>query len=133
MGSTAQQRFDVASRGADNFVKLYYSTFDSNRIQLQQLYRDSSVILWNGNPFQGGTPYMEFCQKLPASDHKLSSYDSQPIAMKDKDVLVNVNGAVRYGTESFRQFCHTFILTPDPENMTSRGYVIGMESFRLVS
>ncbi|TPX67771.1 hypothetical protein SpCBS45565_g03589 [Spizellomyces sp. 'palustris'] len=69
----------VASRAADNFVPTFYKVYDRQRHLLHQMYKDSSAVLWNGNPLVGQQNASDFFLKLPATDHVVHSYDSQPV------------------------------------------------------
>ena len=46
---------EIATRAADHFTRLYYSTYDSaTRFDdLPNFYRPNSALTWNGKPFEG--------------------------------------------------------------------------------
>lgn len=50
---------------AQAFVPHYYNIFDSNRSQLETLYRPESMLTWEGQPFQGVGPIIEKIVSLP--------------------------------------------------------------------
>jgi hypothetical protein len=41
------------------FTEFYYSTFDSDRSALANLYRDHSMLTFEGQPTQGGSAIVE--------------------------------------------------------------------------
>ncbi|KAG0089388.1 NTF2- export protein 2 [Podila epicladia] len=85
MADSLKAHVDISSKGADQFVELYYKVFDTQRPVLNRLYRDSSAILWNGNAFSGITPFAEFYNKLSTSEHSVISYDCHPLPSKEID------------------------------------------------
>ena len=46
---------DIATRGAEQFINVYYEIYDSKERdqRLPNFYRNSSTVVWNGNPKQG--------------------------------------------------------------------------------
>lgn len=44
---------------AKSFVDYYYSAFDRNRAELSPLYRDTSMLTFEGTQYQGGTAIVE--------------------------------------------------------------------------
>ncbi|KND01430.1 uncharacterized protein SPPG_03235 [Spizellomyces punctatus DAOM BR117] len=122
----------VASRAADNFVPTFYKVYDRQRHLLHQMYKDSSAVLWNGNPLVGQQNASEFFLKLPATDHVVHSYDSQPV-MDLGQILVTVTGTVRYGDDKqSKLFCQIFVLSPDTANPTKGTYFVSSDHFRFV-
>ncbi|KAJ3195421.1 hypothetical protein HK101_000263 [Irineochytrium annulatum] len=113
-----------ASKGADNFVEIYYSRFDTQRHLLHQLYQpENACILWNGNPFAGVLAYKAFYLELPRTVTETKNYDCQPLLGdgNDHNLLVTVSGSARYGEgreQSLKHFSHTFVLMPVVDPMT---------------
>ena len=72
---------DIATRGAEQFVNVYYSAYDSSdRVQaVSKFYRKTSSIVWNGNPVQGDTGMSGLMEKMPLSKHEVQSFDCHPI------------------------------------------------------
>ncbi|KAF9580846.1 NTF2- export protein 2 [Lunasporangiospora selenospora] len=127
---------DISSKGADQFVELYYKLFDTQRGVLNRLYRDSSAILWNGNAYSGITPFSEFYNKLSSSEHIINSYDCHPLPTQSLDpntpgsIIVNVSGTVKYSNETNpRLFSQSFVLSPDP---TNGSFYVWSDCFRFV-
>ncbi|KAF9311050.1 NTF2- export protein 2 [Podila horticola] len=135
MADSLKAHVDISSKGADQFVELYYKVFDTQRTVLNRLYRDSSAILWNGNAFSGITPFAEFYNKLSTSEHSVNSYDCHPLPTQTGpntpgSIIVNVSGTVRYSNENKdRLFSQSFVLSPDP---TNGSFYVWSDCFRFV-
>ncbi|KAJ3286959.1 NTF2- export protein 2, partial [Borealophlyctis nickersoniae] len=88
---------------------------------LNQLYKDSSAVIWNGNAMSGVGPFSEFYLKLPVTEHQVVSYDGQPLVAPGTDphrcqILLTVTGIVKYGDEKDgKAFVQVFILCPDSD------------------
>ncbi|KAF9024384.1 NTF2- export protein 2 [Podila verticillata] len=135
MADSLKAHVDISSKGADQFVELYYKVFDTQRPVLNRLYRDSSAILWNGNAFSGITPFAEFYNKLSTSEHSIICYDCHPLPTQTGpntpgSIIVNVSGTVRYSNENKdRLFSQSFVLSPDP---TNGSFYVWSDCFRFV-
>ncbi|KAG0034369.1 NTF2- export protein 2 [Podila clonocystis] len=135
MADSLKAHVDISSKGADQFVELYYKVFDTQRPVLNRLYRDSSAILWNGNAFSGITPFAEFYNKLSTSEHSITTYDCHPLPTQagpntPGSIIVNVSGTVRYSNEKKdRLFSQSFVLSPDP---TNGSFYVWSDCFRFV-
>ncbi|KAF9293177.1 NTF2- export protein 2 [Mortierella antarctica] len=135
MADSLKAHVDISSKGADQFVELYYKVFDTQRPVLNRLYRDSSAILWNGNAFSGITPFAEFYNKLSPSEHSVTTYDCHPLPTQagpntPGSIIVNVSGTVRYSNEKKdRLFSQSFVLSPDP---TNGSFYVWSDCFRFV-
>lgn len=72
---------EIATRAADAFTRLYYTTYDSpTRVDdLPKFYRSSSTLTWNGNPCQGAEGVKKLIQDMPSTKHEVQSYDCHPI------------------------------------------------------
>lgn len=72
---------EIATRAADQFTRLYYSIYDSStRVDaLPNLYRPSSALTWNGEPFQGSEGVRKLMSAMPATKHEIQSFDCHPI------------------------------------------------------
>ncbi|KAG4094032.1 NTF2-like protein [Neocallimastix lanati (nom. inval.)] len=121
---------NVINKGATSFVEQYYKIFDTNRGYIDGFYKESSAILWNGNPFGGIIPFKDFVQKLPVTRHTIQTYDCQPILGSDKSIMINVNGEVKYSDQTSKQFHQNFILMPDLEKQGT--YYVAHDCFRFV-
>lgn len=65
---------------ADHFVRFYYGVFDADRQQLADLYRDNSMLTWEGEPHRGTTDIMAKLTALPYKKirHQIVNLDAQP-------------------------------------------------------
>ena len=72
---------DVATRGAERFLRVYYNAYDSkDRAQnLPKFYLPTATAVWNGNPLQGADGVKKFIEKMPNSKHSIISFDCQAI------------------------------------------------------
>jgi hypothetical protein len=72
---------EIATRAADAFTRVYYTTYDSpTRVDdLPQFYRSSSTLTWNGNPCQGAEGVKKLIEDMPTTKHEVQSYDCHPI------------------------------------------------------
>ena len=58
---------------------------------MSKLYSENTTIVWNGNLVNGGSAKVtEFFNNLPATEHKLSSLDCQPVTGNENEVGVDV-------------------------------------------
>eukprot|EP00914_Ancora_sagittata_P015541 GHVO01030842.1.p1 GENE.GHVO01030842.1~~GHVO01030842.1.p1 ORF type:complete len:116 (-),score=1.34 GHVO01030842.1:313-627(-) len=71
----------IATRAADKFTQLYYSTYDSvSRLaDLHNFYRPGSSLTWNGNPLQGAEGVRSLTENMPPTKHDMQSFDCHPI------------------------------------------------------
>ncbi|KAF5385089.1 hypothetical protein D9615_001204 [Tricholomella constricta] len=146
---------EIATRAADHFTRIYYSTYDSNtRLNdLPQFYRPSSSLVWNGKPFQGASGLRELMEKMPVTKHEVQSFDCHPIpGTSPPSLLVSVSGSVTHGrgpagnptnTTSRnpeghpRVFSQTFMLVPDAAAPASKPgevakYYVSADALRFV-
>ena len=72
---------EIATRAADHFTRLYYSTYDSpTRVDdLPNFYRPNAALTWNGKPFEGTDGVRELLIGIPATKHEVQSFDCHPI------------------------------------------------------
>ncbi|KAK5060035.1 Nuclear transport factor 2 [Exophiala bonariae] len=80
---------------AQQFVDFYYKTFDTDRAQLAALYKDSSMLTFEKEPFQGTPVILEKLTNLPFQkvQHRVDTVDAQP-ANEQGAILVLVTGAL---------------------------------------
>ncbi|KAL0070578.1 Nuclear transport factor 2 [Marasmius tenuissimus] len=101
---------------AKQFTDFYYSTFDSNRSQLSSLYRDHSMLTWEGNPYQSATNIVEKLTSLPFSkvQHKVLTIDAQPSSPNVASLICSVTGLLLVDdSPNALQFSQIFHLMPD--------------------
>ncbi|XP_031570390.1 nuclear transport factor 2-like [Actinia tenebrosa] len=118
--------FDTIGKG---FVDTYYTLFDTNRSQLQPLYRDHSMLTFEGQQFQGAIAITQKLVALPfqAVKHVLTTVDCQPIP--NNGVLVFVVGQLKSDDDHPHGFSQTFVLFPEDEAATK--YYVMNDIFRL--
>ncbi|KAM6500911.1 nuclear transport factor 2 [Amanita muscaria] len=101
---------------AKQFTDFYFTTFDSNRGGLGPLYRDQSMLTWEGTPIQGSKSIVEKLASLPFEKvvHKITTLDAQPSSPTVASLIVSVTGLllVDDGANPL-QFSQTFQLIPD--------------------
>ena len=79
--NVASDSIEIATRAADHFTRLYYSTYDSStRVDdLPNFYRANSAVNWNGNPYEGSQGVRDLILKMPKTQHEVQSFDCHPI------------------------------------------------------
>jgi NTF2-related export protein 1/2 len=72
---------EIANRGADEFLRVYYATYDSaQRAEgVTKFYRDTSCLTYNGTAVTGPTAIRELLERLPVTKHEVQSYDCHSI------------------------------------------------------
>ncbi|KAF9276475.1 Nuclear transport factor 2 [Mortierella antarctica] len=111
----------------DQFVDFYYQTFDSNRAGLAPLYRDTSMLSFEGSQTAGAAAIGTKLAGLPFTSvaHRIVTKDSQPVG---SDIVVLVTGQLLIDGESnAQQFSQTFYLKNEGGN-----YFIQNDVFRLI-
>ncbi|GAA6063836.1 hypothetical protein JCM10212_003998 [Sporobolomyces blumeae] len=115
---------------AQQFTEFYYNQFDSDRKGLAPLYRDHSMLSFEGQQFQGTANIIEKLVGLPFETikHQISTMDAQPAATDKASMTVLVTGQLLTGNESNPlNFSQSFHLIPE-----GGGYFIFNDIFRLV-
>ena len=98
------------------FVNFYYSTFDSNRNQLLPLYKDMSMLTFEGQTYQGQKAILEKLTSLPFTkvQHAVTTVDVQPANPSPGPLLITVTGRLLVDDEQNpQQFSQTFHLIPE--------------------
>ncbi|KAF8626331.1 hypothetical protein AX15_004992 [Amanita polypyramis BW_CC] len=101
---------------AQQFTDFYYSTFDSNRSDLSSLYRDTSMLTFEGSPIQGTKAILEKLTNLPFQKvvHKVITRDAQPSNPSVASLIVNVTGLLLVDDgDKPLQFSQVFHLLPE--------------------
>ncbi|KAK3690781.1 Nuclear transport factor 2 [Vermiconidia calcicola] len=115
---------------AKQFVEYYYKTFDTDRTQLQPLYRDESMLTFEASPCQGAMAIVDKLKNLPFQkvEHQVATIDAQP-SNPSGGIVVIVSGALLVEEERRpMSYTQTFQLLPDGAN----SYFIFNDVFRLV-
>jgi hypothetical protein len=114
---------------AKQFTDFYYSAFDANRGSLTPVYRDHSMLSWEGTPIQGSAAINEKLTTLPFQKvvHKITTLDAQPSSPTVASLLVSVTGLLQVDDgENPLQFSQIFHLIPD-----GASYYVLNDIFRL--
>ncbi|ORX77583.1 nuclear transport factor 2 [Basidiobolus meristosporus CBS 931.73] len=115
---------------AKSFVDFYYSTFDRSRNELSPLYREGSMLTFEGQQFQGSANIVEKLVNLPFQrvQHRVSTLDAQPSHPQQGSLIISVTGQLMIDEESNpQQFTQCFQLVPEGNN-----YWVLNDVFRLV-
>ncbi|KAL1934096.1 hypothetical protein VTP01DRAFT_6278 [Rhizomucor pusillus] len=101
---------------AKAFVEFYYKTFDANRQELLPLYREQSLLTFEGSQFMGAANIVEKLTSLPFQKvaHRISTIDAQPSNPQGGTIIVTVTGQLLVDEEQNPQmFSQTFQLVPE--------------------
>ncbi|KAJ7243372.1 nuclear transport factor 2 [Mycena haematopus] len=101
---------------AGQFVDFYYQTFDSDRNNLAPLYRDGSMLTFEGAQTAGTAAIVEKLAGLPFQkvQHKVTTKDAQPSSDSVASILVSVTGLlVVDDSPNPLQFSQIFHLIPE--------------------
>lgn len=85
---------------AKAFVEHYYSTFDTNRNGLANLYQEGSMLTFEGQKIQGASNIVAKLTSLPFQQchHSISTVDCQPSGV-NAGMLVFVSGNLQLAGE----------------------------------
>ncbi|KAK7400027.1 hypothetical protein VNO78_11225 [Psophocarpus tetragonolobus] len=114
---------------AKAFVEHYYSTFDTNRGGLANLYQEGSMLTFEGQKIQGASNIVAKLTSLPFQQchHSISTVDCQPSAVT-AGMLVFVSGNLQLaGEQHTLKFSQMFHLIPSPQG----SYYVLNDIFRL--
>ncbi|KAK7280865.1 hypothetical protein RIF29_08404 [Crotalaria pallida] len=114
---------------AKAFVDHYYSTFDSNRAGLANLYQDASMLTFEGQKIQGAQNIVAKLTSLPFQQcqHQIVTVDCQPSGVNG-GMLVFVSGNLQLAGEHHAlKFSQMFHLIPTPQG----SYYVNNDVFRL--
>ncbi|BFZ65152.1 Nuclear transport factor 2 [Saitoella coloradoensis] len=114
---------------AVQFTDFYYNTFDTDRSQLTALYRDHSMLSFEGAQIQGTAAIVEKLASLPFArvKHRISTRDAQPSSPSSGGVLVMVTGELQIDDETTTQrYSQVFHLVPE-----GGSYYVFNDVFRL--
>ncbi|KAL8137800.1 hypothetical protein V2J09_003801 [Rumex salicifolius] len=98
------------------FVEHYYTTFDTNRGGLANLYQDSSMLTFEGEKIMGIQNIVGKLTSLPFQQckHNITTVDCQPSG--SGGMLVFVSGQLQLAGESHTlRFSQMFHLMPTPQ------------------
>ncbi|KAF2738163.1 nuclear transport factor 2 [Polyplosphaeria fusca] len=98
------------------FIDFYYQTFDGGRPNLAALYRESSMLTFEGTPVMGVAAIIEKLTNLPFEQvqHRVDTSDCQPGDAEGKSIVVLVTGALMVdGQDRPMSFTQNFVLKND--------------------
>ncbi|KAJ7219975.1 nuclear transport factor 2 [Mycena pura] len=101
---------------AVQFTGFYYNAFDSDRDSLKTLYRDTSMLTFEGTQHVGVSAIVEKLVNLPFQkvQHKVTTTDAQPSSGSVASLLVSVTGLLLVDdSPNPLQFSQVFHLIPD--------------------
>ncbi|KAK3418142.1 hypothetical protein EUGRSUZ_H04097, partial [Eucalyptus grandis] len=102
---------------AKRFMVNYYRTFDTNRAGLVNLYREESVLNFDGREIKGKEAILAKLTSLPPCYHEIAEFKCMPY--RTGSVLVSVYGETWVGGQNGRADAlisnQTFLLMPAPE------------------
>ncbi|KAK9678197.1 hypothetical protein RND81_11G195000 [Saponaria officinalis] len=111
------------------FVEHYYSTFDTNRSNLGNLYQENSMLTFEGQAFMGAQNIVGKLTSLPFEQckHNISTTDCQPSGPPGA-LIVFVSGVLQLSGEQHPlKFSQMFHLMP-----TAQGsFYVQNDIFRL--
>ncbi|KAK2992900.1 hypothetical protein RJ639_030028 [Escallonia herrerae] len=99
------------------FVEHYYTTFDTNRAGLANLYQDGSMLTFEGQQILGAQNIVSKLASLPFDQckHTIATVDCQPSGPAG-GMLVFVSGHLRLSGEQHElKFSQMFHLMPTPQ------------------
>ncbi|KAJ9562582.1 hypothetical protein OSB04_007742 [Centaurea solstitialis] len=99
------------------FVEHYYSTFDTNRGGLANLYQETSMLTFEGQKIQGSQNIVNKLTSLPFQQckHSITTVDCQPSGPAG-GMLVFVSGNLQLaGEQHALKFSQMFHLMPTPQ------------------
>ncbi|KAK7359364.1 hypothetical protein VNO77_01321 [Canavalia gladiata] len=114
---------------AKAFVEHYYTTFDTNRGGLANLYQEGSMLTFEGQKIQGAPNIVAKLTSLPFQQchHSISTVDCQPSG-PNAGMLVFVSGNLQLaGEQHALKFSQMFHLIPTPQG----SYYVLNDIFRL--
>ncbi|CAI2162792.1 3617_t:CDS:2 [Funneliformis geosporum] len=99
---------------ATQFVQYYYGVFASDRNNLKPLYRDDSMLTFEGAPFKGVNDIISKLTSLPFQQvaHRIATLDAQPSI--NNGIFVMVTGELLIDQETnATRFSQAFQLIPE--------------------
>mmetsp|Transcript_15509 Transcript_15509/g.18986 ORF Transcript_15509/g.18986 Transcript_15509/m.18986 type:complete len:135 (-) Transcript_15509:151-555(-) len=116
---------------AKAFVKHFYSKFDTDRVNLQSLYTNDSMLCYENESIKGKNNIMNhICKNLKFKkiQHSPSTLNVQPSGANG--LLVLVTGKLKVDdSPNAIQFCETFHLKPTDKSL--KNWWIQNDMFRL--
>ncbi|XP_010024852.2 nuclear transport factor 2B [Eucalyptus grandis] len=113
---------------AKRFMVNYYRTFDTNRAGLVNLYREESVLNFDGREIKGKEAILAKLTSLPQCHHEIAEFKCMPY--RTGSVLISVYGETWVGGQNVMADAltsnQTFLLMPAPEG----SFCVGTQIWR---
>ncbi|KIJ44225.1 hypothetical protein M422DRAFT_228252 [Sphaerobolus stellatus SS14] len=121
----------MAEEFAKGFATSYYDQFDRDRTGLATLYRDSSVLTFEGVQHVGVAAIVaklkDLNERFSNVKHQVGVVDAQPTSTTPPGLFVLVTGLLIVDDGNPLQFSQAFHLIQEGENIT-----VANDVFRLV-
>jgi hypothetical protein len=101
----------------EEFCKFYYSTYDNNFPELENIYKYESIFTYLDEEFTGFSSVLQRIKQynIYRFTHHTLHINAQPVG--DRTILINVDGTISINDSSTQQkFDETIILQRDNEN-----------------
>jgi len=123
-----RKQINEAAQAADEFTKHYYENIDQKKLTINKLYRDTALLVYNGNGINGVEAISKFVKDMPKTEHTITTIDAQPILDESagKTILIQVSGTVRIGGQRSKAFQQSFTVTVENQK-----WKIATDCFRL--
>ncbi|ODM94945.1 NTF2-related export protein 2 [Orchesella cincta] len=123
---------DEAQEVAQQFCKTYYETVQKKPHLVAQLYLQTPVLIWDGNPILSREQIQQFFEQLPSLTFNLMTMDAHPanpLAVGPrKTYIIKTAGLYRVsGPGSQKQFSQDIVLTAEGSN-----WRIASDTFRTI-
>ncbi|XP_030463200.2 nuclear transport factor 2B-like [Syzygium oleosum] len=119
-----RETMDLKIAEGQRFLENYYRTFDANRADMANLYREESVMIFDGRKLQGKEAILAELTSLQQCRHQILTIGCQPTFLGSSDLVGMVSGNIWLdGKQYARLFNEAFMLLPTPEGSfyVSRG------------
>ncbi|KAF8007144.1 hypothetical protein BT93_K1213 [Corymbia citriodora subsp. variegata] len=101
-----REKMDLATAEAKRFMEDYYRTFDANRADLVNLYRDDSAMDFDYQKIQGKEAILAKLTSLQRFRFQIDKIDCLPDALEGSGALVMVTGFIWLDGRRFCWFLH---------------------------
>ncbi|KAK9456913.1 hypothetical protein V1511DRAFT_495660 [Dipodascopsis uninucleata] len=134
MASDLSQVIDLITRGAENFIRIYYDAIDNKRDGIKALFEPNASVVYNGNPLPGGEAVSQLYANMPVTHHDVGDFDCHPLAVGANgkpSVALTTSGRVRIGTDKTKGLCtfsESLVLRPQADGK----YYVSSGCYRLV-
>lgn len=114
----------------EEFAKVFYQTYDSNRQGLTQFFEAQSCFTFEGESFQGAQQISQKLTNLPFQQvqHQPSTCNCQPVPGSPDKVLLLVTGNMVVNGSQNLKFCEVFLLMKKPAG----GWFILNDTFKVI-